>query len=552
MQAILYAAKSSEDKKGSIPTQLADGRTLCEAEGLTVAAEYQDEAKSAYHGSRGDGLVAAKEHAARIAAEEGNCALVVQHTDRLARGDAVEAAYLVEVVLWARKANVTIRSVEDDSTSENLVLAVVMGERNHEDSKRKSAAVKAGLRRSAEHGNWHGGPVPDGYKLGPPVEQGGRGLVIDDPRAAVVQRMSALAAEGLSRAAVARRLNAEGHVTKTGLPWTSEAVGDKLSNPVYKGVLALNRRYPDERHIPGNWEPIIEPDDFDRLAMPATKRSREPKGRPTQQHLLSGLARCDWCGRPMYSRTSPYKRKDGTHARRYTCVNKKGKGGTCAAPPIDAVLIDDAIQNHLVERFIDVEAWVEQQVAHNSAARDTLAERVEATKRDLRARQRERDTAMNRYVDKQTDAREEALEVTRDRVALAEQRVSSTEAELAAASVDADTDAMLDAYNDVKRRLENDTGPLNDRLRQVWSEVRLSTDEIGDVHAVPIIRPELLSDYARRDGGYIAILDTDREVLEREVPAALGEPDPLDQSVRLTVAPPAQGVVVKKGDLAWL
>ena len=41
----------------------------------------------------------------------------------------------------------TLRSVQDDSTFQNPVLAVVMGERNMEDSRRKSLAVKAGMER---------------------------------------------------------------------------------------------------------------------------------------------------------------------------------------------------------------------------------------------------------------------------------------------------------------------------------------------------------------------------------------------------------------------
>jgi hypothetical protein len=36
--AILYAAKSTEDRRGSIPTQLADCRAAAEAEGRDVVA----------------------------------------------------------------------------------------------------------------------------------------------------------------------------------------------------------------------------------------------------------------------------------------------------------------------------------------------------------------------------------------------------------------------------------------------------------------------------------------------------------------------------------
>jgi Resolvase, N terminal domain len=49
MDAICYAAKSTEDHGGSIPDQLADVRALCEREGYGVVGEYSDEAKSAYN-----------------------------------------------------------------------------------------------------------------------------------------------------------------------------------------------------------------------------------------------------------------------------------------------------------------------------------------------------------------------------------------------------------------------------------------------------------------------------------------------------------------------
>lgn len=127
-QAIIYAAKSTEDKRGSISTQLADCRAFAEKAGLTVIAEYADEAASAWSGDREPELAAALDRAERIGA-----ALIVQHSDRLARGDARQARHLIEVYLWSLKAGVALRSVQDDSTFENLVMAVVMGERNTED-----------------------------------------------------------------------------------------------------------------------------------------------------------------------------------------------------------------------------------------------------------------------------------------------------------------------------------------------------------------------------------------------------------------------------------
>ena len=53
-------------------------------------------------------------------------------------------------MLWARRAGVRLRSVEDDATFGDLLHAVVMGDRNSEDSRRKSLAVQAGMERRAK------------------------------------------------------------------------------------------------------------------------------------------------------------------------------------------------------------------------------------------------------------------------------------------------------------------------------------------------------------------------------------------------------------------
>src|SRR6516225_5539262 len=94
--AIVYAAKSTEDRHGSIPTQLADGRKLAAQRGFEVAAEWQDEAASAYHGDRGPGLAKAMAECERLSTEHGTSALIVQHSDRLARGDAKQARHLIQ------------------------------------------------------------------------------------------------------------------------------------------------------------------------------------------------------------------------------------------------------------------------------------------------------------------------------------------------------------------------------------------------------------------------------------------------------------------------
>lgn len=106
---VIYAAKSTSDPKGSIGTQLKDGRALAMSRNYTVAGEYEDESASAYHGDRGPGLARAMAHCESIAP----CALVIQHSDRLARGNVTDAKHLVEYTIWALKTGVQIVSKQD-------------------------------------------------------------------------------------------------------------------------------------------------------------------------------------------------------------------------------------------------------------------------------------------------------------------------------------------------------------------------------------------------------------------------------------------------------
>lgn len=231
---VIYAAKSTEDTHGSIPTQLADCLAMAQHEGWHVAGQYQDEAFSAYHGDRGPGLAEALAQCERMVKDRGSCALFVQHSDRLARGDARSAKHLVEYALWAIKTGVTIRSVQDPEMFPEgelaLLLATVGGMRNHQDSKRKSKSVSDGLRRRAERGKLSGGIRPYGYRWeGPKME---KQLVIVPSEAAVVRRMFEDTLNGVSQRTLTRRLGEEGILTGTGSPWVQGTVSKLLRNPL--------------------------------------------------------------------------------------------------------------------------------------------------------------------------------------------------------------------------------------------------------------------------------------------------------------------------------
>src|SRR4051812_42702601 len=85
--AVIYAAKSTEDRKDSITTQIEDCEEMAAENDWVVIGSFRDEGFSAYSGNRGPGLEAARRRAAEVAAERGCVVmLVAQAHDRFARG----------------------------------------------------------------------------------------------------------------------------------------------------------------------------------------------------------------------------------------------------------------------------------------------------------------------------------------------------------------------------------------------------------------------------------------------------------------------------------
>jgi DNA invertase Pin-like site-specific DNA recombinase len=378
MRAVIYAAKSTEDKHGSIPTQLEDARKLAEREGWEVIGSYEDEAKSAYKGNRGTGLTQAMAHA-----ERERCALIVQHSDRLARGDGDRAQHLVEIVLWARKTGVTLKSVQDPQTFDGmgLVYAALMGDRNHEDSARKSASVRDGLRRRADSGK-PVGALPIGMAIKTTIVDGiaVTRRVIDPKREPTVRRMFDLAEKGMTPGDISRKLNTEGVTTIRGKPWTTRAVRTVLRNRVYVG----ENGYP----------PLIEPEQFEAVQRWLDASTRTWDGRPgrpcASDFPLAEIAVCWHCGAALRSRRC-YK----TGRRTYRCSNAMEGRNVCAdsAP----VVADDAeaVFREMLPHFgSNLDAVVVERLDERHHAQSDRKAALEAKRRELAALDRKREQRM--------------------------------------------------------------------------------------------------------------------------------------------------------------
>jgi len=467
--AILYAAKSTDDRHGSIPTQLADARKFAEAQGWAVVGEFSDEGFSAYKGNRGPGLERAKRAAIDAAAERGTEAmLVVQHSDRLARGagDAPGAAdHLGEVFFTMRRQSVRLRSVQDDSNLEDVIRVALIGERNTEDSKRKAEATAAGKRRRFDRGD-SAGPLPFGYRLVNDTDGDGnvktdgdrliRSRVPDPDESPVVLEMFRLLDRGYGIGDITRWLNAQGVRTKRGNYFGRSRVREILRNPWYGGKV---QGYGELRD--GNHEPILPWEEFQRITAKLTRHdpvsaTKRQGGRPSEVALLSRVLVCHHCGGGLWHRKSGSKRY-------YVCGNVRHATGACEARKFDALRAERAVAAHLDSIFVDFAAWLEQLTQQRANQRDGLVREL-ATVHD-RAASLDRDEALVRAdymrqlrAGKETAAELAASELERivaDRAEL-DALLADLEARLAEWEEEPNADVVLDWWNEFSAAIRGD------------------------------------------------------------------------------------------------
>ncbi len=357
---VIYAAKSTQDKHRSIPGQLEDCREWVVDEGGEIVGEFSDEKFSAYSGNRGRGLKEAKDLAARIAVERGEvCMLLAQASDRFARGEGDKpgaADALIEIWHLLRRQNVHLRSVEDDGDLRDSPSVANLGHRAMMESKRKSGAVKKGLKRRAAKGKPMGSnalglrKTPDGYE---PIPD----------QVPVVERIYRELRAGRSQLVIARDLERDRVPTASGTgKWHQGTVYRTARNPIYKGMIRHRGQI-----LPGSHEPLIDPQLWEEvnalLDSKATQLSGKSRGRPSLgRHLFrKGMLRCT-CGESMLPRTNPKKTSAGNEFlyEVYICSGRALDLDSCGMLPIKRETLDLSVYRYFEQVGLDVEATRKQ------------------------------------------------------------------------------------------------------------------------------------------------------------------------------------------------
>ena len=360
--------------------------------------EYIEKGVSGYHKSADerDALIQIK----KDVTDKKFDILLVFMFDRLGRRED-ETPFIVE---WLVQQGIEVWSVKEgqqrfDDHSDKLINYIRYWQSSGE-SEHTSMRVAEKHNQLVRDGKFRGGNAPYGYTLEYSGEFNKKGyerkkLVIYEPEAAIVRQIFELSCDvEMGSFRVAKLLNEEGAVTRTGQKWTVQTIIRMIKNPVYKGeyVAGKTRRNRGKAirtqkeswvrsRVPVQDLIIVNPSTWDKananLAVRDTKSKRaEPTdyAEPTESaqsikqtkpiqptkpiqandsYLLFGVAYCGYCNAKLHPKISSSRRQlKGTgeiavYKSKYYSCPKRLRLGSCAGQyqygivKIEAVVLDE-------------------------------------------------------------------------------------------------------------------------------------------------------------------------------------------------------------------
>ena len=357
MPAALYARVSSErqDVDLSVAAQLRALRDYAEKNGYLVVREYVDEAES--------GKVADRPQFQKMLDEAAKPEapfkeILVWKFSRFTRKR--EHAVAFKSMLRRRGIRVVSITEQAEDNATGRLLEAIIESVDEFYSENLAQEVVRGMREAASRGFWMTTYAPYGFKR-VHVQDGPKKrpkLELDPPDDGVVRRIFDMALQGRSTLDIAKTLNAEGIPTSNGKKWLKTTIHFILTNEAYAGTVVWGANAKDGQppvRVEDAHPAIVSRREFRRIA--GMMQSRAPKKvnprRISSPYLLSGLAKCETCGKAMTAAEA----KSGKYTY-YICHSllKRGKG-TCKTPRLNAkkfenIIVDELRANILTESNI--------------------------------------------------------------------------------------------------------------------------------------------------------------------------------------------------------
>lgn len=397
-RAVAYVRVSTTEQAEqgySIDAQIQTIKNYCGRQNLDLVEVYAD------RGISGKSLKKRKQLQKLLGDAEHTAfdTVIVWKSSRLARN----VKLLLEIVDILQSHNIELYSISEnfrvDTASGKLMLQVMASVSEFERNEIGENVV-LGMKRRAREGYMNGNRVLgyDNVK----TEDGTKILAVNEDEASIIRFIfdSYLQQRGLR--AIANELNHRGYRTKRNNAFSTTAVHDILSNPLYVGKIQyakyeqweLKRRKGRNEHpivVEGKHEAIISQDVWERTQRRLKVQRHTPKWNHLGTNVLTGLLRCPECGGAMMASNTTNTLKDGTkkRIRYYSCANFRSKGSAvCHANSIRADVAEKLVALKLRMVLSDPEigqAVVQRMKASEANQRRALDEIIANKQRDIEA-----------------------------------------------------------------------------------------------------------------------------------------------------------------------
>jgi len=369
MKAALYARVSSEEQldNWSISAQKHEFEQHCNQKGWLTSRVYIEEGKSA----RSDSIERRPQFKRLLEdCKKREFDVVVVHSlDRWSRNLRVTLESFKQLADYGL-AFVSITESIDYSTPEGKLFIAMLGAFAQYFSDSLAKHTSKGMKERVMNG-FQNGDVPFGYQRcndDCPVEHKGRVHIVPAEAEAVRKIFQYYAAGGWSLSKLAAWLNEQEFRTRnkrelkcgngesvTGpRPFTLYSVRWLLHNPFFTGRV----RYKDQLYK-GSHEAIIDEKLFERVQerLKLTKNRSATFSSSFKLYLLKGIARCIYCGYPLWSQTAVtgytyYREQKNSHA--FSNCPANGKAIRCGTidEQMDAVVRSLVLEPSWRERII--------------------------------------------------------------------------------------------------------------------------------------------------------------------------------------------------------
>lgn len=309
---MIYARVSQDRAAGrSVVEQEQECRAVCQREGWTVADVLIDNDAGASRWSRSK-----RPSYDRLSS-------ILREGDVLVTWEASRAqrdlrAYLTlrdlcaeRGVLWCYSGRVFDLTRSDDRFM--TLLDIGLAEKEVDQTRER---ILRNIKANVEAGKPHG-VLPYGYRIERDPETGKSiRRVLHPDQAPVVRRIADAVLDGQSLNSIARQLNSEGILTKTGKRWEGKIIGRIIGKPAYAGLRVHKGKVVSQ----GTWPAILTEDEHARIVAILTAPDRRQQRGTDPRALLSGIAVCGKCEQPTYRARNHgrwvYQCKKGCVARR--------------------------------------------------------------------------------------------------------------------------------------------------------------------------------------------------------------------------------------------